>query len=133
MLVYLSFLSNTECSTSIQYTVIHWCLFHIWSSCNSPVFVLYLNMSLFNIFMMFKHQQTIVTLIQMPVPSQEYDSCCPFGGCVLLFNFAIWLGTFRIEFSSEFSMFVILLFIITLIWEGFWTVKYLWKEIFVPF
>ena len=30
--------------------------------------------------------------------------------CVLSFDFAIWLGTFRFEFSLEFSIFVILLF-----------------------
>ena len=46
----------------------------------------------------------------MPVPSQEYNSCCPFVLCVLSLDFAIWLGTFRFEFSSEFSIFVILLF-----------------------
>ena len=46
----------------------------------------------------------------MPVPSQEYDSCCPLVWCVFLFDFAIWLGTFRLEFFLEFSIFVILLF-----------------------
>ena len=48
--------------------------------------------------------------LKMPVPSQEYDSCCPFLWYVLSFVFAIWLGTFRFEFSSEFSIFVTLLF-----------------------
>ena len=46
--------------------------------------------------------------LKMPVPSQEYDSCCPFVWCVLLFDFDIWLGNIRFEFSSEFSIFVIL-------------------------
>ena len=44
---------------------------------------------------------------KMPVPSQEYGSCCPFVWCVCVFEFAIWLVTFRLEFSSEFSIFVI--------------------------
>ena len=44
--------------------------------------------------------------LKMPV----YDSCCPFVWCVLSFDFASWLGTFRFEFFSEFSIFVILLF-----------------------
>ena len=48
--------------------------------------------------------------LKTPVPSQ--DSCCPFVWCVLSFDFAIWLGTFRFEFFSEFSIFVILLFFI---------------------
>ena len=48
--------------------------------------------------------------MQLPVPRQEYDSCCPFVWCVLSFDFAIWLGTFRFEFSPEFSIFVILLY-----------------------
>ena len=48
--------------------------------------------------------------LKMPVTSQEYDSCCPFIWCVLSFDFAIWLGTFRFKFSSEFSIFVIFLF-----------------------
>ena len=43
---------------------------------------------------------------KMPVPSQEYDSCCPFVWCVCAFDFAIWLGTFRVEYFSEFSIFV---------------------------
>ena len=47
---------------------------------------------------------------KMSVPSQEYDSCCPFVWCVWAFDFAIWLGTFLSEFPSEFSIFVILLF-----------------------
>ena len=38
----------------------------------------------------------------MPVPTQEIDSCCPFVRCVLLFDFAIRLVTFRFEFSSEY-------------------------------
>ena len=47
--------------------------------------------------------------LRMPVPSQKYDSCCPFVWCVLSFDFAIWLGTFRFDFFSQFSIFVILL------------------------
>ena len=47
---------------------------------------------------------------KMTVTSQEYDSCYPFIWCVCAFDFAIWLRTFRFEFSSEFSIFVILLF-----------------------
>ena len=46
----------------------------------------------------------------MPVSNQEYDSRWPFVWYVLFFDFAIWLGTFRFEFSSEFSIFVVLLF-----------------------
>ena len=42
---------------------------------------------------------------KMSVPSRQYDSCCPFVWCVLSFDFAIWLGTFHFEFSSEFSIF----------------------------
>ena len=38
-------------------------------------------------------------------PSQEYDSCYPFVWYVCAFNIVIWLGTFRSEFSSEFSFF----------------------------
>ena len=48
--------------------------------------------------------------IKMPVPSWEYDSCFLFVGCVWAVDHAIWLGTFRFEFSSEFSIFVILHF-----------------------
>ena len=48
---------------------------------------------------------------RMPVPSQEYDSWYPFVWCVWAFDFAIWLGIFRFEFSSKFSIFVILLII----------------------
>ena len=44
--------------------------------------------------------------LKMPVPSQEYDICCPFVWCVLSFDFAIWLKTFRFEFSYELSIFV---------------------------
>ena len=44
--------------------------------------------------------------LKMPVPSQEYCSCCSFVWCVLSFDFAIWLWTFRFDFSSEFSIFV---------------------------
>ena len=46
----------------------------------------------------------------MPVPSQEYDSCYPFVWCVWALDFAIWLRTFLFGFTSEFSIFVILLF-----------------------
>ena len=46
----------------------------------------------------------------MPVPSQEYDSFYPFVWCVWTIDFAIWFGTFLFEFSSEFSIFVFLLF-----------------------
>ena len=48
--------------------------------------------------------------LKMPVPSQEYDSSCPFVWYVLSIDFGIWLGTFRFEFSTEFSIFVFLLF-----------------------
>ena len=48
--------------------------------------------------------------LRMPVPNQEYDSCFPFLWCVLSFDFAIGSGTFRFEYSSEFSIFVILPF-----------------------
>ena len=48
--------------------------------------------------------------LKILVPSQEYDSCCSLVWCVLSFDFAIWLGTLRFEFSSEFRIFVILLF-----------------------
>ena len=41
---------------------------------------------------------------------EEYDSCYPFLWCIWAFDFAIWLETFRFEFSSEFSIFRILLF-----------------------
>ena len=47
---------------------------------------------------------------KMPVSSQEYDSCYLFVWCIWAFDFAIWLGTFRFEFSSEFSILLILLF-----------------------
>ena len=49
---------------------------------------------------------------KMPLPSQEYDiiSYYPFGWCVWAFDFDIWLGTFCFEFSSEFRIFVNLLF-----------------------
>ena len=40
------------------------------------------------------------------VPSQVYDSCYPFVWCVCAFYFASWLGTFRLEFSSEFNIFL---------------------------
>ena len=52
----------------------------------------------------FKHKKK-------PVPSQEYASCYPFVWFFRTFNFAIWLWTFRFEFLSEFSIFVLLLFI----------------------
>ena len=39
--------------------------------------------------------------LKIPVPSQENDSCCPFVWCLLSFEFATCLGTFRFEFSSE--------------------------------
>ena len=38
------------------------------------------------------------------------NACCPFVWCVLSFDFAIWLGTIRFEFSSEFSILVLLTF-----------------------
>ena len=34
----------------------------------------------------------------------------PFVWCVWAFDFASWLGTFRFEFSSELTIFVILFF-----------------------
>ena len=46
----------------------------------------------------------------MPLPRQEYESCYPFVWCVRPFDFVNWLGMFLLEFSSEFSIFVILLF-----------------------
>ena len=48
--------------------------------------------------------------LKIPVPSQEYDSICLFVWCAISFYFAIWLGTFRFECSSEISIFMILLF-----------------------
>ena len=47
----------------------------------------------------------------MHVPRQVYDSCSLFVWCVLAYNFAICLGTFCLEFSFEFGIFDILLFI----------------------
>ena len=52
--------------------------------------------------------------LKMRISSQEYDSCFQFVWCVLSFDFAIKLGTFRFEFFSEFSSFVILLFFVHL-------------------
>ena len=39
--------------------------------------------------------------LKMPLPSQEYDSCCPFVWYVLSFDFTIWLGTFRLNFPRS--------------------------------
>ena len=39
--------------------------------------------------------------LKMPVPCQEYDSSCPFVGHFLSFDFAIWLGTFRISHGVQ--------------------------------
>ena len=44
--------------------------------------------------------------------SQEYDSSCPIVWCVLSFDFAIWLRTFCFEFSSKFSVLVVILLLI---------------------
>ena len=52
---------------------------------------------------------SIHQFLHLKIPIREYGSCCPFVWCVLSFAFAIWLGTFRFEISSEFSTFVILL------------------------
>ena len=38
----------------------------------------------------------------MSVPIKDGDSCNLFVWCVLAFDFAIWLPTFRFEFSLEF-------------------------------
>ena len=46
----------------------------------------------------------------MPVQSQEYDSCYPFVWCVWAFGFVIFMGLSILNFFSEFSIFVILLF-----------------------
>ena len=40
----------------------------------------------------------------MPVPSQEHVGYYPFVWYVWAFDFAIWLGAFRFEFSSEFCI-----------------------------
>ena len=44
--------------------------------------------------------------LEMSVPSQEYDSCCPFFWCVLSIDFAIWLGTFRFLYFPWNSVFL---------------------------
>ena len=59
---------------------------------------------------------------EMPVPSQEYDSCFPFVWWVCAFDFVIWQGAFRFEFSSEFGIFVILLFYEEIILVSYCTV-----------
>ena len=38
------------------------------------------------------------------MPNQSYDGCYPFIWCVWAFEFAIFLCTFRLEFSSEFGI-----------------------------
>ena len=48
---------------------------------------------------------------KMPVPCEEYDSCWLIVWCVSAFDFAILLVTFRFEFSSEISIFVISLIV----------------------
>ena len=50
--------------------------------------------------------------LKIYVQGWEYDSYCPFVRCVCSFDYAVWLGTFRFEFSSEFNVIVISIFII---------------------
>ena len=46
---------------------------------------------------------------EMPVHSQEYDSCFPYIWCVWALDFAIFKGTFRFEFYLKIVLFFVIL------------------------
>ena len=58
-------------------------------------------------FLCFFDTNDVALFFYIPAPSQDYDSCYQFVWCVRAFDITIWLGTFCLEFSSEFSFFVI--------------------------
>ena len=62
--------------------------------------------------------------LKIPVPSQEYNSCCPFVWCVLSFEFAIWLRN-SFEDLPRSSVFL---------WFCFFMVKHItWLTMYTPY